>query len=1051
MMTSQAAKLSALFFLAAVVVFAHPATAQQITYYDFDALVPSPPLIYSYSCGSSISAGILFCFNPNGYAYPDLFQDTYPASVDPNQADNPPVLPTANVSSISRSSGMVTATVDSVAGFVAGGQVQVSGVSDSSFDGSFSLGAVNTSPNTLQWSQAGTDATSSGGTVVATHATLQITTDAGGEGSSAWFAVPQKVLNGFTAYVAFRLTPGTSPTSADGIAFVIQNAAGGGSESNSDGSSCFEAGSGLSVFASGGGCIGYGGIDNSLAIEFDTYQNGFDPNNNHIAIQSCGLTSGVGNPNSPDHNGSCQVKDQTTTLPAIKSSLPITLADGNVHQAVIEYSGAAGATANQWQVFIDPVFISGTHTPDTTQSTAVITTTADLTKYMTLQNSGSANDSAYVGFTAGTGLYYENQEILAWTFTPHTPVTQPQPLQPAGSQTTFPFGSHTYAVTYPSSGPSTSGIDMVVIANTINPTDFVTLIAPTPFVGSQCQVYDGTGGNCVIYSVYCVTHGTTNKVACPATSDSTIAVKTAYESDNTVTPPSPGFLQGDPFFSPISSITGNGTTATVSCTGECAITVILPATTQSVTIAGNSAAGFNGSVNATPTGIDTFTFPSATNSSGTGGFVTSNNLINICNGASDTPPCWQAAKIDGTTAGRTKNFSDLVALSTTISTVNTTLSISALPISYGSVAQITVSVAPVGGTGPVTGNVTLTVDGNSATAQTSSLTNGSASFTLPNVTAGPHSLSASYAGATSFAPSSTITPTSLIVNQATPVIMWTPASIQLGYPLTAAQLNASASAQGTSFVYSPPAGTVVNTTSQTVSVTFTPTDTVDYTTAMKTVSLTVTPGPLAMVSPTSINFETVYLGTITTKNVTLTNTGNAPMTVIGNLLSLIRGGDSKEFVEVNLCPKSLAVGKSCTMTIAFIAGPYYNLQTATLNIMDNAPGNPQTVALSATVINPQAKLSANSLNFGTQKLNTSSTKTVTLTSSGNTPLLINNISISGATAFTETNNCAATLNTSCTVTVKFAPSSKQSQSATLKINDNALSSPQDVALSGNCN
>ena len=255
---------------------------------------------------------------------------------------------------------------------------------------------------------------------MATHATLQITTDAGGEGSSAWFAVPQKVLNGFTAYVAFRLTPGTSPTSADGIAFVIQNAAGGGSESNSDGSSCFEAGSGLSV----------------LAIEFDTYQNGFDPNNNHIAIQSCGLTSGVGNPNSPDHNGSCQVKDQTTTLPAIKSSLPITLADGNVHQAVIEYSGAAGATANQWQVFIDPVFISGTHTPDTTRSTAVITTTADLTKYMTLQNSGSANDSAYVGFTAGTGLYYENQEILAWTFTPHTPVTQPQPLR--GARLHFP-------------------------------------------------------------------------------------------------------------------------------------------------------------------------------------------------------------------------------------------------------------------------------------------------------------------------------------------------------------------------------------------------------------------------------------------------------------------------------------------------------------------------------------------------------------------------------------------------------------------------------------
>jgi hypothetical protein len=140
------------------------------------------------------------------------------------------------------------------------------------------------------------------------------------------------------------------------------------------------------------------------------------------------------------------------------------------------------------------------------------------------------------------------------------------------------------------------------------------------------------------------------------------------------------------------------------------------------------------------------------------------------------------------------------------------------------------------------------------------------------------------------------------------------------------------------------------------------------------------------------------------------------------------------------------------MTIAFVAGPFYIPQTATLNVMDNAPGNPQPVALMATVINAQAKLSTNSLNFGTQKLNTSSTKTVTLTSSGNTPLLINGITISGSTNFTQTNNCPASLaNSSCTVNVKFTPSAKQSVSATLKISDNTLSSPQSVSLSGNCN
>jgi hypothetical protein len=130
-----------------------------------------------------------------------------------------------------------------------------------------------------------------------------------------------------------------------------------------------------------------------LAVEFDAYQNGYDPNNNHVALQSCGISSGVGLPNSPDHTA-CQVKDAVTANPAINSALAISLADGNVHQAVIEYSGATGTPANQWQVYIDPVFIAGTHTPDTTQSTAAITTTVNLSQYMNLQNSGSANDSA---------------------------------------------------------------------------------------------------------------------------------------------------------------------------------------------------------------------------------------------------------------------------------------------------------------------------------------------------------------------------------------------------------------------------------------------------------------------------------------------------------------------------------------------------------------------------------------------------------------------------------------------------------------------------------
>ena len=119
-----------------------------------------------------------------------------------------------------------------------------------------------------------------------------------------------------------------------------------------------------------------------------------------------------------------------------------------------------------------------------------------------------------------------------------------------------------------------------------------------------------------------------------------------------------------------------------------------------------------------------------------------------------------------------------------------------------------------------------------------------------------------------------------------------------------------------------------------------------------TQSVTAT-GPSVTVSPSSISFGTVAQGSITTKNITLTNNGTASVTVTDPILSIVRGGDSNEFVAVNLCLKPITAGKSCTITIAFLAGPYYTPQTATLQIMDNAPGSPQPVTLSATVLVPQ--------------------------------------------------------------------------------------------------
>jgi hypothetical protein len=150
----------------------------------------------------------------------------------------------------------------------------------------------------------------------------------------------------------------------------------------------------------------------------------------------------------------------------------------------------------------------------------------------------------------------------------------------------------------------------------------------------------------------------------------------------------------------------------------------------------------------------------------------------------------------------------------------------------------------------------------------------------------------------------------------------------------------------------------------------------------------------------------------------------------------------------------LAGGSHCTISVTFIAGPFFNPQTATLSITDNAPGSPQTVTLTATVIDPQASFNPSNLSFGTQAVNTSVTKTVTLKNTGATTLSIAGMTMTGpgASEFTLTpaSNCGSSLTAggSCTISVTFKPVAKVSYSATLNVTDNAWPGTQTVSLSG---
>ncbi len=119
-------------------------------------------------------------------------------------------------------------------------------------------------------------------------------------------------------------------------------------------------------------------------------------------------------------------------------------------------------------------------------------------------------------------------------------------------------------------------------------------------------------------------------------------------------------------------------------------------------------------------------------------------------------------------------------------------------------------------------------------------------------------------------------------------------------------------------------------------------------------TLTINAAPVITVSPSMINFGAVAVGSITTQIVTVSNTGDTAATISTPIVSLLKASNSNEFVVVNFCLSSLAAGKSCTITVSFVAGAYYNTpQTAMLEVQDNAPGSPQGVALNATILMPQ--------------------------------------------------------------------------------------------------
>lgn len=204
------------------------------------------------------------------------------------------------------------------------------------------------------------------------------------------------------------------------------------------------------------------------------------------------------------------------------------------------------------------------------------------------------------------------------------------------------------------------------------------------------------------------------------------------------------------------------------------------------------------------------------------------------------------------------------------------------------------------------------------------------------------------------------------------------------------------------------------------------------------------PAPVISLSPSSLSFGSVAVGTTSTMLLTVTNSGNAPL----NIGSVLTSGHA-DFTASGCAATAIPPAGTCTVTGSFTPTSV-GVRSSTLTIASDATGSPHSLSMSGTGASPTASFSSTSLTFGNVNVGTSASQTVTITNTGGATLILGPISPPGSTAFSASGCSGAFLapGSSCPITVTFTPSSTALITSTFGITSNAAGSPHTVSLSG---
>jgi len=184
-----------------------------------------------------------------------------------------------------------------------------------------------------------------------------------GQRGGAFYFRKVKLNQAWSTTFVFAITPPPDSGGADGFALVIQGRR-----------------DAPEISYDAGGSIGYGGLANSLAVEFDTWKNFDYENFNHVAIHTRWTET-----NTVNQDG----------VIAYNGDLQINLKDGKPHVATVTYDGLG----------LLVVYLDGQEVVRASFPTDLLDDILD-------------DGYGWIGFTAATGGQLERHEIWSWSINP---------------------------------------------------------------------------------------------------------------------------------------------------------------------------------------------------------------------------------------------------------------------------------------------------------------------------------------------------------------------------------------------------------------------------------------------------------------------------------------------------------------------------------------------------------------------------------------------------------------------------------------------------------